>query len=111
MQVHWAQTPSDPPNKIHPMRRDIPDELISFVHADLHRSNILITSAEKGPARVMAIIDWHQSGWYPAYWEYCKARLTAEFGDEWVTKYIPRIMQPREEAWNCFNYICHCHGQ
>lgn len=94
------------------MRNELPDdEPIQFVHADLHKSNILITSTEEGPARVMAIVDWHQSGWYPTYWEYCKARLTAKDGEEGLTTYIPKILKPREGPWEHFNYICYCHGE
>jgi hypothetical protein len=109
---NWAQNPlSRPLNDIHPLRRGLPDDPIRFVHGDIHRSNILITSEGQHPPRVLAIIDWHQSGWYPAYWEYCKARWTAEPGDEWVTKYIPEIIEARAEAYHSFNYFCLCHGE
>ncbi|KAH8704821.1 hypothetical protein BGW36DRAFT_434440 [Talaromyces proteolyticus] len=47
----------------HPMRPGLPDNVgITFTHSDLHPSN---------------------SGWYPAYWEYCKARWTAEISGGW----------------------------
>ena len=93
------------------MRLGLPDDPINFVHGDLHRSNIIITSAEKGPPRVVAIVDWHQSGWYPAYWEYCKARYTVEIGDEWVTTYIPKIMQPRTEVYDFWNWFVLARGR
>ncbi|KAI9654067.1 MAG: hypothetical protein M1829_001099 [Trizodia sp. TS-e1964] len=41
----------------------------------LHPSNIMVSA--RGPCRIVALIDWHQSGWYPHYWEYCKAVFTA----------------------------------
>jgi thiamine kinase-like enzyme len=66
------------PVDIDPMRLELPDDPINFTHGDLHRSNILVTPAADGPSRVMAIVDWHQCGWYPAYWEYCNARRTIE---------------------------------
>jgi hypothetical protein len=69
---------------------------------DLQRSNILTTSEGQHPSHVLAIIDWHQSGWYPAYWEYCKAQWTVEPGDEWVTKDILEIMEARAEAYHSF---------
>ncbi|KAK2863665.1 hypothetical protein FQN49_004111 [Arthroderma sp. PD_2] len=48
---------------------DVP---IKFTHADLVAPNILLSP---GPnPKVVAVIDWGQAGWYPAYWEYCKAR-------------------------------------
>src|SRR2546423_5094886 len=77
----------------------------TFTHGDLHRSNILITSPGEGPPRVTAIIDWHQSGWYSAYWEYCKARWTAEIGDEWGTTYLPKFLKPRLEVYDTWNYF------
>jgi thiamine kinase-like enzyme len=57
-----------------PQRQGLPDDSpVFFTHADLNLVNIIVSSPDDGPARVLAIIDWHQSGWYPAYWEYCKA--------------------------------------
>ncbi|RAL15836.1 uncharacterized protein BO97DRAFT_468007 [Aspergillus homomorphus CBS 101889] len=43
---------------------------LSLTHADLNRRNIMVPSTS--PVRVV-IVDWQQSGWYPDYWEYCKA--------------------------------------
>jgi len=70
--MHWP----DPSLIPDPFRDSLPDNSpITFTHADLHPSNILVTS--DAPYRVVAIIDWHQSGWYPDYWEYYKATYTA----------------------------------
>ncbi|KAJ6137216.1 phosphotransferase enzyme family protein [Penicillium samsonianum] len=45
---------------------------IMFAHNDLVSPNILLSP---GPnPKEAAIIDWAQAGWYPAYWEYYKAR-------------------------------------
>ncbi|RMD41868.1 hypothetical protein DV735_g3284, partial [Chaetothyriales sp. CBS 134920] len=74
-QRNWGQPPKQPPEDLYEMRSGLPDDAITFTHSDLHRSNIMVT-AEGQPPRVLAIIDWQQSGWYPAYWEYCKARWT-----------------------------------
>ena len=55
-----------------PYRQMVPDDSsITFTHADLNPVNIMVS--KDSPCRVLAIIDWQQSGWYPAYWEYCKA--------------------------------------
>ena len=44
---------------------------IISTHNDLVPHNIILSP---GPnPTVAAIIDWGQAGWYPAYWEYCKA--------------------------------------
>ena len=55
-------------------RIEIRDEIpIVFTHGDLLAPNTILTP---GPnPKVAAIIDWGQAGWYPAYWEYCKARI------------------------------------
>ena len=52
--------------------------------------------------RVIAIIDWGQSGWYPEYWEYCKALYTTLYSDEWRTEWIPRFLSPRTEEFEAF---------
>ncbi|KAJ0133339.1 Cytochrome b2 [Fusarium oxysporum f. sp. albedinis] len=44
--------------------------------------NIMVS--EGWPCRVVAIIDWHQSGWYPDYWEFYKAEYTNHWESEWV---------------------------
>jgi hypothetical protein len=54
---------------------------------------------------VAAIIDWAQAGWYPAYWEYCKARwikvnpayFEDAFQDDWRAKYLPTILDPVDD--------------
>lgn len=91
----------------HPYRSTLPDDVpIVFTHADLHPSNILITrpQAQKGRSRVLSIIDWQQSGWYPAYWEYCKSRWTADIGGTWEQKYLPMIMDVADcyHNWDYF---------
>jgi hypothetical protein len=48
----------------------------------------------------VGILDWGQSGWYPSYWEYCKARrvgiVDEEFNpalqEEWHTSYLPEVI-------------------
>ncbi|KAE8350240.1 kinase-like domain-containing protein [Aspergillus coremiiformis] len=73
---------------------------IVFTHNDLLPPNIIIT---RGPnPKVAAIIDWAQAGWYPAYWEYCKAVWTEIHRDyfsdaqieEWRMKYLPIVLNP-----------------
>lgn len=93
--------------------RDIPelsglsdDQPLIFTHGDLHRSNILISSPEAGPARVIAIVDWHQSGWYPTHWEFLKANWTADPHAEWATKYIPQFLSRAPLGyWRAWEWI------
>jgi aminoglycoside phosphotransferase (APT) family kinase protein len=42
---------------------------IVFTHGDLVPRNILVDEN----AKVTAILDWEEAGWYPEYWEYKKA--------------------------------------
>ena len=48
--------------------------LIRFTHTDLATTNIIISHTS---TEVLGIIDWQESGWYPEYWEYLKAKHTA----------------------------------
>ncbi|KAK2005649.1 kinase-like protein [Colletotrichum eremochloae] len=91
---------------------------IVFTHNDLVAPNIILSLGQN--PKVAAIIDWGQSGWLPAYWEYCKARrvnLNPEVfsnatQEEWRTKYLPTILDPVEEE-SCYHpwlYFVLCWG-
>ncbi|TQV97344.1 phosphotransferase family protein [Cordyceps javanica] len=74
-----------------------------FTHADLVAPNILLSTGAN--PTVVAIIDWAQAGWYPDYWEYCKARrveldpccISREVQEEWRFKYLPLVMDVVDE--------------
>ncbi|KDQ60695.1 hypothetical protein JAAARDRAFT_204515 [Jaapia argillacea MUCL 33604] len=100
----------------HPFRSELPDDgSITFTHNDLHPSNILVSKDAEGSFHVAAIVDWHQSGWYPDYWEFCKARWTGKniwdprTVDEWDTEYLTRILQPFEQ-YHYWDYFVLCLG-
>lgn len=84
---------------IEPFRYDLPDDsAIKFTQGDLHRSNIIISFSK--PYRVLAIVDWEQSGWLPEYWEARKMEWTVSDKD-WA-KYPPLILDQYKstvEAW------------
>ncbi|KAL3425124.1 phosphotransferase enzyme family protein [Phlyctema vagabunda] len=83
--------PSDPD----PWRPGLLDDApIVFTHSDLHRSNILMSWGEKGMPQIAAIVDWHQSGWYPAPWEFYKARWTCKGTEQWELDFILEFLQP-----------------
>jgi Phosphotransferase enzyme family len=90
----------------HPMRSELCDNAaIKFTHGDLHPSNIIVSTGGDGASPcIVAIVDWHQSGWFPEYWEYCKARWTAKIGDEWEVEYLPRFLEPSKQYdyWDYF---------
>lgn len=87
---HWPGVdPADIPD---PYRQGLPDESsIVFTHADLHPTNIMVS--RESPCRVIAIIDWQQSGWYPDYWEFCKAEFCVHYRSDWATEYIPQFLK------------------
>ncbi|KAJ5928402.1 hypothetical protein N7466_007358 [Penicillium verhagenii] len=79
------------------------DVSVVFTHDDLVPPNIMLSP---GPnPEVAAIIDWGQAGWYPAYWEYCKARRVRpnpeyfddDLDEEWNTRYLPTILDPVDD--------------
>ncbi|KAH6952099.1 phosphotransferase enzyme family protein [Fusarium avenaceum] len=89
---HW---PGMKPEEIHdPYRHMLPDDAqVVFTHADLHPSNIMVDPAS--PSTIVALIDWEQSGWYPDYWEFCKAEYTAEIGSEWHGYMLRFLEEPK----------------
>ncbi|WVO17677.1 hypothetical protein L204_105374 [Cryptococcus depauperatus] len=86
-----------------PFREYLPDTgHIYFTHGDLTLGNIMI-SDPPGPRRVVSIIDWEQSGWYPEYWEYCKLLYGVEYSHEWRSdKWAYRVVRPYEDVWEVF---------
>ena len=69
---------------------------IVFTHADLDQSNILVSKPGDGPVRIVALIDWHQSGWYPEPWELLKAQSVAYPESGWQ-HYVP--LPPAEKGY------------
>lgn len=71
-----------------------PDHVpIVFSHGGLHPRNIVV-SAGPNP-RVVSIIGWEQAGWYPAYWELCKARWECSrcgSPSDWESTCMPWIL-------------------
>lgn len=75
-----------------PYRQFLPDDSsIVFTHSDLHPSNILVSL--ESPCQIIAIVDWQQSGWYPDYWEFCKAEYAVDAESGWATDYVPRLLE------------------
>lgn len=88
---------------VEPFRHELPDSCaIKFTHGDLHRSNIIVNSHP--PYRTLAIVDWEQSGWLPAYWEARKAQYMADRCEEWSTRYLPMILDQYTAAWDPWDY-------
>ncbi|KAJ5081959.1 Aminoglycoside phosphotransferase [Penicillium argentinense] len=101
--LHRRPMPNPYSVPIEPFRHDLPDDCpIKFTHGDLHRSNILITQSR--PYHIVAIIDWEQSGWLPAYWEARKAQFTADRNEDWSKVYLPMILCQFMSTWDPWDY-------
>jgi hypothetical protein len=97
---------SDPRKEIEELSGFDDQVPIVFAHADLAKSNIILSEAGDGPCRLVAIIDWHQAGWYPQPWEYLKAALTDVYDSEWVRVWLPQFLERPEFAYErSYDYV------
>jgi aminoglycoside phosphotransferase (APT) family kinase protein len=98
----WLRVAPEPEKVQDPYRNFLSDNgPILFTHGDLDRSNIIISTTS--PARVLGIIDWEQAGWFPEYWEYCKAAYTVGEEEEWraagwIDSFLTAYLQEMD-AW------------
>lgn len=75
------------------------DQPVIFTHGDLHRKNILVSRSGDGPIRIVAVLDWHQGGWYPRDWEYLKTTFTTFWNGQWAQKYVPLFIEPCSDEY------------
>ncbi|GAW24519.1 hypothetical protein ANO14919_141060 [Xylariales sp. No.14919] len=73
---------------------------IVFTHNDFAPRNILVQGS-----KVVAVVGWELAGYYPDYWEYCKAMRRPDWHSGWVTeRALDKILQPRLQElsvmWN-----------
>ncbi|KAF7899003.1 uncharacterized protein EAF01_008216 [Botrytis porri] len=84
-----------------PWREYLPDDgSIKPTPGDLYRGNIIVSPTT--PPRALAIIDWAHCGWFPDYWEYCKAAHTCLYGGKWLNKWFPKFLTPWVEVHGIF---------
>jgi aminoglycoside phosphotransferase (APT) family kinase protein len=70
--------------------RALPPHDLVLTHSDFAPRNIIVRSN-----RIVAILDWELSGYYPAYWEYVKAYYRLNWSSGWIKEgAIDRILQP-----------------
>ncbi|KAF1911494.1 kinase-like domain-containing protein [Ampelomyces quisqualis] len=62
-----------------------------FTHSDLTQRNIIVDEG-----RIVAIVDWAFSGWYPEYWEYTKEHYGLLNIPDWYSE-LRRVM-PRYDS-------------
>ena len=58
----------------------------------------------------IVIVDWAQSGWYPDYWEYCRACWACMKGDEWHEDFVAEFLEPRKDLCEVVAYYCYAIG-
>lgn len=63
-----------------------------FTHGDLSSSNILVKDD-----KVVGIVDWETSGWYPPYWEYTSAKHPNP-QNRWWQDEVDKFITPEPEA-------------
>lgn len=66
----------------------------NFTHGDLNPFNVLVRGG-----RVVGIIDWEFSGWYPHYWEYISAWFGNVTRTEWRDMLDKVLDRPRPEEF------------
>lgn len=75
---------------------------IYFTHGDLNLYNVII-SGDPGSQRIVGLIDWEQAGWYPEYWEYCKALIAVPWMHEWRSSdLVNKALAPYPDEWTAF---------
>ena len=93
----------------YPLER-LPDNIIPFLvklhpivftHGDITPRNIIMEGNR------ITLIDWESAGWFPAHWEFCKARFSswgpsAHIWDNW----IPMVIPPFELEFAVDTYLC-----
>lgn len=63
---------------------------IVLTHGDFDPRNILVHDG-----KVVAILDWEFAGYYPEYWEYCKALRHPQWEGSWIgSRAINKILTP-----------------
>lgn len=79
----WTETVCD-------MVLALNDHKIVLTHGDISPRNILVQGS-----KVVAIVDWEMSGYYPEYWEYVKALYRPAWESEWIKdRAVNKILNP-----------------
>jgi thiamine kinase-like enzyme len=76
---------------------------IVFTHSDIHQANIIVSPS--GPPKILAVVDWEQAGWYPDYWEYCRACYIAGPWEEWQYCWIPKLLEPQPDTYEVYSEL------
>lgn len=74
-----------------------------FTHANLFLGNVMLREDD-----TIVIIDWEHAGWYPSYWEYCRAMIMQGLATHWYVKpepFTPRF-KPSQESCSRDSNLC-----
>ena len=73
-----------------------PPAEVVFTHGDICPANVIVDQNEDGSWKVVAIIDWESSGFYPEYWECVKMtnNLKPSDRDDWY-HFLPESLSPQ----------------
>ncbi|KAJ3545500.1 hypothetical protein NMY22_g2407 [Coprinellus aureogranulatus] len=94
-----SSLPSYPDHEFYrSIRSSFPDDGgIRFTHTDLAACNILVSQTS---AKVVGIIDWQESGWYPEFWDLLKMKYHAD--GRWYDCLERHFSNLYAEAWDGF---------
>ncbi|XXH00871.1 hypothetical protein Hte_007222 [Hypoxylon texense] len=68
---------------------------IVMTHNDYYPRNILVRGSE-----VVAVLDWERSGFYPEYWEYCRALWRPDWDSSWMKEgFVDKVLEPYHKEY------------
>ncbi|EPE33670.1 Protein kinase-like (PK-like) [Glarea lozoyensis ATCC 20868] len=72
------------------MVKALPKHNIVLTHGDIAPRNIIVRDG-----KIVAILDWELSGFYPEYWEYVKALYLPSWDTGWIQeRAVDKVMKP-----------------
>lgn len=71
------------------VRQDSPWPPSVFTHGDLNPTNIIVRDN-----KIVGIIDWEMSGWYPHYWEYTSLKIASFLVNQFWDRTIDKFLNP-----------------
>ena len=98
--------PEDHPDVAELIRMHNQEWPLCLTHADLSSLNVLVQGD-----KVVGIVDWETSGWYPSYWEYTTAWRVNPQNGFWqaeVDKFLdpfPQELEMEKTRWKYFGEI------
>lgn len=74
---------------------------VVLTHGDLSPRNILVQGS-----KVVAVLDWEMSGYYPEYWEYVKALYRPAWEEDWIKdRAVNKVLEPYLMEMAVFQHV------